>query len=166
MLRHKLLCSRHFSESDFTIAERVRLNRVAVPCGSACAAQSLPQPPEPSLHISSFNPLPLVSSTEDDLRGLPPTITYSKTLVPSAVTPIPIHADGPSASFQMSAVQPSPTAAKNFAMKETSFLLNSVDRNACDGELGHVNRQSSSSKPRARHSLSKELNLPSPSELT
>jgi hypothetical protein len=34
MLRNKYLCSRHFSESDFTTAERVHLNRVAVACGS------------------------------------------------------------------------------------------------------------------------------------
>jgi hypothetical protein len=34
MLYSKFLCSRHFSESDFTTAERVRLNRFAVPCGT------------------------------------------------------------------------------------------------------------------------------------
>jgi hypothetical protein len=34
MLRNKYLCSRHFSESDFTTAERVHLNRAEVPCGS------------------------------------------------------------------------------------------------------------------------------------
>jgi hypothetical protein len=44
-LHYKYLCSRHFSEGDFTTAEKVRLNRVAVPCASDSAAQSLPQPP-------------------------------------------------------------------------------------------------------------------------
>jgi hypothetical protein len=34
MLHNKYLCSRYFSESDFTIVERIHLNRVAVPCGS------------------------------------------------------------------------------------------------------------------------------------
>jgi hypothetical protein len=34
ILNNKYLFSRHFSESDFTTAERVHLNRVAVPCGS------------------------------------------------------------------------------------------------------------------------------------
>jgi hypothetical protein len=34
MLHNKYLYSRHFSESDFTTAEMVHLNRVAVPCGS------------------------------------------------------------------------------------------------------------------------------------
>jgi hypothetical protein len=34
MLYNKFLCSRHFAESDFTTAERVRLNRFAVPCGT------------------------------------------------------------------------------------------------------------------------------------
>jgi hypothetical protein len=65
----------------------------------------------------------------------------------------------------MSAVQPSPTAASTFAMKETSFPLISVNMNASDGELGHINLQSSPSKLRAKHSLLKELNLASLSEL-
>jgi hypothetical protein len=43
-LHYKFLCSRHFSESAFTTAERVHLNRFAVPCGSDSAAQSLPLP--------------------------------------------------------------------------------------------------------------------------
>jgi hypothetical protein len=91
--------------------------------------------------------LPSVTTPEDDLRVLPPTRTYSKTLVPSAVTPIPIHADSPSASFQMSAVQPSSTVANTFAMKETFFPLSSVNVNASNRELRHINCQSSSSKP-------------------
>jgi hypothetical protein len=47
MLHNKYLCSRHFSEGDFTTAEKVHLNREAVPCGSDSNAQSLPQPREP-----------------------------------------------------------------------------------------------------------------------
>jgi hypothetical protein len=66
----------------------------------------------------------------------------------------------------MSAVQASPAAANTFAMKETSFSLSSVNKHASDGELGHTSHQNSSSKPRARHSLLKELNLASLSELT
>jgi hypothetical protein len=33
MLHNEYMCSRLFSESDFTTAERVHLNRVGVPCG-------------------------------------------------------------------------------------------------------------------------------------
>jgi hypothetical protein len=44
MLRNKYLCSRHFSESDFTTAEWVHLNRVEVPCGLDSASQSPPPP--------------------------------------------------------------------------------------------------------------------------
>jgi hypothetical protein len=44
-----------------------------------------------------------------NLHVLTPTKTYSKTLVPSTVIPIPIHVDCPSTSFQMSAIQPSPS---------------------------------------------------------
>jgi hypothetical protein len=43
MLCNKYLCSRCFSESYFTTAERVHLNRVAVPCGLDSASQSPPQ---------------------------------------------------------------------------------------------------------------------------
>jgi hypothetical protein len=50
----------------------------------------------------------------------------------------------------MSAIQPLPTAANTFAVKETSFSLSSVNKNASDGELRHVR---SSSKPRERNSL-------------
>jgi hypothetical protein len=66
----------------------------------------------------------------------------------------------------MSAVQSSPTAANIFAVREISFHLSSVNINAYDGELGLVNRQNSSSTPRAKHSLLKELNLASLKELT
>jgi hypothetical protein len=44
-LQYKYLCSRHFSEGGFTTAERVHINRVAVPCASDSVPQSLPQPP-------------------------------------------------------------------------------------------------------------------------
>jgi hypothetical protein len=73
---------------------------------------------------------------EEDLHVLTPTKTYSKTLLPSAVTPVTVHAESPSTSFPMSAVQPSLTAANTFA-------------NAPDGELRQINHLSSSSKPRA-----------------
>jgi hypothetical protein len=86
--------------------------------------------------------------------------------VPSAVIPIPVYVENPSTSFQISAVQSSPTAANIFAVKETSFSLSSVNINTSDGELGFVNRQSSSSKPRAKHSLLEGLNLTSLKELT
>lgn len=82
----------------------------------------------------------------------------------SSVTPVPIHAD--STSFQMPAVQPSPIAANTFAVKDNSFPLRYVNTNASDGEPGHINLQSTSTKPRARHSLLKELSLALLSELT
>jgi hypothetical protein len=50
-----------------------------------------------------------------------------------------------------------------FAVEDTSFSL-SLD--ASDGELGCINRQNSSSKPRAKHSLLKEFNLGKTSDLT
>jgi hypothetical protein len=155
------ICAADISQKVISL----QLNRVAVHCALDSAAESLPQPPYPSLHTPSLDPLPSVLTPEEDLHVLPPTKTYGKTLVPSPVTPIPIHADSPSTSFQLSAVQPSPTAANTFAVKETSFPLSCVNINASDGELGHISRQSSSSKHRARRSLLKELHLASLSEL-
>jgi hypothetical protein len=136
ILRNKLLCSKYSSESDFTTTERVHLNRFTVPCDSDSAVQSLPQPPD----TPSFDPLLSVLTAEDDLHVLTPTKTYSKTLVPSTITPIPIHVGSPSTSLQMSAIQPSPAAASTFAVKETSFPLSCLNVNAFDGELGHINR--------------------------
>jgi hypothetical protein len=68
-----------------------------------------------------------VLTPEKDLHVPTPTRTYSKILVPSTVTPISIHVDSPSTSFQMSAIQPSPSAASTFAVKETSCPLISVN---------------------------------------
>jgi hypothetical protein len=102
MLHNEVLCCRYFSECDFTTAENIHLNRVAVPCSSDSAALPLPQPPDPSSPTPSFDPLPSILSPEGDLHVLPPTRIYSKTLVSSAVTPI--NADSPSTSFQMPTV--------------------------------------------------------------
>jgi hypothetical protein len=90
ILHNKYLCSRHFLESDFTTAERVHFNRVAVPCGSDTASQSLPQLPVPSLHTPSLDPLSLVVTGKDYINVVPPT-THN-ILVPSPVTPNLIHA--------------------------------------------------------------------------
>jgi hypothetical protein len=41
MLQSKYLCSNHFEERDFTTAERIHLNEVAVLCGSDTASEFL-----------------------------------------------------------------------------------------------------------------------------
>jgi hypothetical protein len=58
-----------------------------------------------------------------------------------------------------------PTASNTFAVDKTSFTPSSVKVNASDRELRHINCPSSSSNPRARYSLLKELTLASLSEL-
>jgi hypothetical protein len=96
---------------DFDLMhERVHLSRMALPCGSDSASQSLLQPLLPSLPTISLNPLASVVTPKVDIHVPLPTRTNGKTLVPSALTPIPIHADNTdslSTSFQMSAVQSS-----------------------------------------------------------
>jgi hypothetical protein len=162
ILFKKYLCSYHFLESDFTTTEKIHLNKVAVPCGSDLAGHSIPQPSFPSLYIPPLDSFPSVLTHEGDLHVLRPTKTYSK----ASVTSSPIHTESPSTSSQIPALQVSPTAANTFAVEETSFTPSSIKVNACDGELRHINCPSSSSKPTARHSLLKELNLASFSELT
>jgi hypothetical protein len=55
------------------------------------------------------------------------------------------------------ALQKPPPAVSSFTVEETSFPLSPVNPSASDGELRCMNHPSSSSKPRARHSLLKEL---------
>jgi hypothetical protein len=43
MMLHKHLCSKQFLETDFTTAERIQLNRVAVPSVSDLTSHSAPQ---------------------------------------------------------------------------------------------------------------------------
>jgi hypothetical protein len=77
-----------------------------------------------------------------------------------AATPTSVLAGSPSTSTSKSSL------ANTFAAEETSFTPSSVNINASDGKLRHINCQISSLKPGARHSLLKELNLASISELT
>jgi hypothetical protein len=75
-----VVCSQHFSESDFTSHECIRLNRMAVPtlCATTSHSHSTPQPTE-----SSFSTLPVSSSSglvacPDYLPVQKPIKTYSK----------------------------------------------------------------------------------------
>jgi hypothetical protein len=69
MLQNKYFHSRHFLESDFTAAERVHLNRVAVPCGCFCFTV-IPTTSFPFITYSSLDPLPSVP--KDYINALPP----------------------------------------------------------------------------------------------
>jgi hypothetical protein len=108
-----------------------------------------------------MSPLPLPSEMipeEDSLHVLPPLRTYSKLPLSSTriASPPPIHIDGPSTSSPICVPNPTQAAANIFSVEDTSFSL-SLD--ASDGEFRCFSDQNSSSKPGARHSLLKELNL-------
>jgi hypothetical protein len=103
-------------------------------------------------------PLPLTSELtpeENILQVLPPLRTYSKLRSSSThiETPFPTHIDGPSTS---SVRNPTQAAASIFSVENTSLSL-SLD--SSDGGFGCFSDQNSSSKPTARRSLLKELNL-------
>ena len=137
----KVIWSQHFSEADFTSPECIRLNRMVVPTVSAASSHShsTPTPTEltlPTPPMSSSSPL---VACPDYLPVQKPIKTYSKLSI---------------------------TASKTFSNTEPSIPLGCVNENACGGELGSVNLQSSSPKRKARHSILKKLDLDRVAELT
>jgi hypothetical protein len=74
-----------------------------------------------------------------------------------------IHKDSPCTSSQTCDVQSTPPAASMFAAEDKSCPLN---LNASDGEFKRINLPNSYSKPRARHSLLRELYLSTVSQFT
>ena len=179
-LQHKFLCRDHFLPTDFVTPEGIRLNRMAVPRGLASASHSIPQSsppllptlsnPQPSAvspknsNLPVLPPLPLTSELppeEYNLQVLPPLRTYSKLPLSSTriETPLPIHTDGPSTSSPISVPNPKQAAANIFSVEDTSLSLSLDSSTASDGEFGCFSDQNSSSKPRTRRSLLKELNL-------
>ena len=65
--------------------------------------------------------------------------------------------DGPSTSSPISVPNPTQAAANIFSVKDTSLSLSLDSSTASDGEFRCFSDQNSSSKPRARRSLLKEL---------
>ena len=108
----------------------------------------LPPPPLPSE----------LTPEENSLHGLPSLRTYSKLPRSSThiETPLPIHIESPATSSEFSVWKPKPPAANIFFSGRYLFSL-SLD--ASDEEFRSFNDQNSALKPRARHSLWKELNL-------
>jgi hypothetical protein len=95
---------------------------------------------------------------ENSLQVLPPLRAYSRLPFSSThiASPLPIHTDGHSTSFQISVPNPTQAAANIFSVEDASF---SFSLDASDGEFMCFSDQNSSLKPRARHSLLQELNL-------
>jgi hypothetical protein len=107
--------------------------------------------------LSNPQPSP-VSPWNSNLPLLPPLRTYSKLRSSSThiETPLPTHIDGPSTSSPICVPNPTPAAANIFSVEDTSL---SLSLGSSDGEFGCFSDQNSSSKPTARRSLLKELNL-------
>jgi len=78
-------------------------------------------------------------------------------------SPLSILEDSPCTSFQICAVKSTPPAASKFAVEDISCP---VTLNASDGDFRRINRPNPSSKPRARHSFLRELNLATVSQFT
>jgi hypothetical protein len=151
-LRTQYVCSKHFSETDFKLGDKTRLNNVAVPslCTVVAHSHSAPHSEEPS---SSF------SSCEENLTVRIPARTFSR-MPQTLVTKEPVAAQLPTSL--PSGISPDlslPAETSTFSDEDTSFLLGCANESACGGELGSINLQSSSPKCKVRHSLLKELGL-------
>jgi hypothetical protein len=139
--------------------ERIHLNREQVLCGSESASDSV------SLHPPPLDSFPSVLTPEDDLYVLPHTRTYNMTLVSSisdlsqsTQTAFPFPYNCLQFNYHL--------AAPNSSEVEETSSLSLVNLNASDRKFGHINISSSSSKPKVMHSLLKDLNPASLSELT
>ena len=160
--------------------EGLRQKRLAVPFGFDSASRSIQRSSPPLLPILSnpqpsavgprnsnfpvLPPLPLTSELtpeENSLQVLRPLRNYSK--LPSSSTrietPLPIHIDGPSTSSLISVPNTTQAAANIFSVEDTSLSFGLESSTASDGEFGCFSDQISSSKPKARRSLLKEINL-------
>jgi hypothetical protein len=108
-------------------------------CATSSHSHSAPQPAEPTI-----SPPPV--SFSSPLVACPDYLTVQK--------PIKTY-------FKLSI-----TASKTFSSAQPSIPLGFFNKNACDGDLGSVNLQSSSPKRKARHSVLKKLDLDRVAELT
>jgi len=131
-LSRQYVCSLHFSETDFTVDDKTRLERWAVPNHFTVASHSnsAQHHGEPSANSSSF---------EEYLNVLVPTKTYSKKSQNSVAEETnQIHSDTSLASF----ISPDmfvPAETSAFLKKDTSFPLVSANESASGEELGSVN---------------------------
>ena len=117
----KVVCSRHFSEADFTSAECICLNMMVVPtfCAASSHSHSAPQPTELTFStppVSSSSPL---VAWPNYLPVQKPMKTYSKLSI---------------------------TESETFSSTEPSIPLGRVNENVCGGELGRISLQPSSPK--------------------
>ena len=133
----RVVCSQHFSESDFTSPECIRLNRMVVP--TFCATTSHSHSTTLTFCTPPVSSSPLLACP-DYLPVQKPIKTCSKLYIT--------------------------TSSKTFSSTEPSIPLVHVNENACGGELGSVSFQSSSPKSKARHSVLKKLDLDRVAELT
>jgi len=134
----KVVCSQHFSESDFTSPEGMCLNRMVVPTFCATTSHS---------HSTTLTFCTPPVSSSSLLLGCPDYLPVQKSIK----------------TFSKLSIT---TSSKTFSSTEPSIPLVHVNENACGGELGSVSLQSSSPKCKARHSVLKKLDLGRVAELT
>ena len=153
------VCSRHFSETDFMLADETHLDRLAVQ--NLCTVVSHPQSAE---HCEE--PFLNSSSCEEDLNVLVPTKTYSTKFVTSLTKePIAIQSE----TSLHSVVSPDlslPAETITFSKEDISVSLGYANEISSGGKCGSINFQISSPKHSAWHSLIQLLGLVRAAKLT
>jgi len=130
-LSRRYVCSLHFSETDFTVGDKTRLERWAVPNPFTVASHSNSAQHHggPSANSSSF---------EEYLHVLVPTKMYSKKSQTSVTEETnQIHSDTSLPSF----ISPDmfvPAETSAFSKEDTSFPFVSAIESASGEELGSV----------------------------
>jgi len=157
-LLRQYICSLHFSETDFTVGDKTRLERLAVPNPFTVASHSTSAQHHGRLSSNS-------SSFEEYLHVLVPTKTYSKKSKTS-VTKEPIQIHSNTLSSFISPDMSVPAETSTFSKEGTSFPLVSANESASGEELKSVNLQSSSPKCKTQHALMKGLGLDRVAKLT
>ena len=132
----------------------------AVPCNSGSATYD-PTPQLPDSALTDFNSLPSLLSPQKNLHVQAPSRTYGKLPVSYSVNSFYpwrqfIH-------FLSNLCKSTPTTTNVFADED---IFCPLKLNASDGELRRFISPNPSSKPRARHSLLRELNLATVSHFT
>jgi hypothetical protein len=131
-LLRQYVCSLHFSETNFTLGDKTRLERWAVPNPFTVASHS---------NSAQYHGGPSANSSpfEEYLHVLVPTKTYSQKSQTSVTEETnQIHSD----TLLLSFISPDmfvPAETSAFSKEDTSFPLVCANENVSDEELGSVN---------------------------
>ena len=146
-LSRQYVCSLHFSETDFTVGDKTRLERLGVPTSFTVAPHS---------NSAQHHGGPSSNSS----KRIPSCPDPHKNIFQEIQNPVKIHSDTTLPSF-ISPDMSVPAETSTFSKEDTPFPLVSANESASGEEFRSVHLQSPSPKCKVRHSLIKDLGLDS-----